>query len=188
MNKVMVALDRAMQRRETPDGRKLSVLDLHSKVSTPIWAFRTCRRALGSAAVVLLVCLLLPSFESTSPCHHVLAHFARLLVRASQEAEEFRRSLIRYELEMLKAFGFITHVEHPHKLLLNYCQVLGLDGAGSQAPGQEPSCPVFLQEAWNVANDRWGAARVRNSSRTAARVRISSTVTRVQITCSSRTG
>jgi hypothetical protein len=67
---------------------------------------------------------------------------------------------------MLKAFGFITHVEHPHKLLLNYCQVLGLDDAGSQAQGQEPSCPQFLQEAWNVANDRWGAEHVRNSSRT----------------------
>lgn len=51
---------------------------------------------------------------------------------------------------MLKAFGFITHVEHPHKLLLNYCQVLGLDDAGSQ----DASCPEFLQEAWNVANDR----------------------------------
>jgi hypothetical protein len=36
MNKVMVALDRAMQRRETPEGRKLSVLDLHSKVRTLI--------------------------------------------------------------------------------------------------------------------------------------------------------
>jgi hypothetical protein len=57
-------------------------------------------------------------------------------------------------MEMLKAFGFITHVEHPHKLLLNYCQVLGLDDAGSQGPDQEPNCPEFLQEAWNVANDR----------------------------------
>ncbi|WIA18964.1 hypothetical protein OEZ85_003633 [Tetradesmus obliquus] len=101
LNKVMVAVDRAMQRRDAPDGRKLTVLDLHSK-----------------------------------------------------EAEEFRRSLIRYELEMLKAFGFVAHVEHPHKLLLNYCQVLGLDApAASLEPEQAPSCPEFLQEAWNVAND-----------------------------------
>lgn len=55
---------------------------------------------------------------------------------------------------MLKAFGFITHVEHPHKLLLNVCQVLLLDQV------QEPGAPNFLQEAWNVANDRcdaWGS-------------------------------
>lgn len=72
-----------------------------------------------------------------------------------QEAEEFRRSLIRYELEMLKAFGFITHVEHPHKLLLNYCQILGLGQPQVGAEQQDPVCPEFLQEAWNVANDRY---------------------------------
>jgi hypothetical protein len=36
LNKVMVAVDRAMQRRETPEGRKLSVLDLHGKVRAAI--------------------------------------------------------------------------------------------------------------------------------------------------------
>jgi hypothetical protein len=163
MNKVMVALDRAMQRRETPEGRKLSVLDLHSKVRTLIWAVRTYKFVPGSAAVVLL----LPDVLTSSCLAVTLRSYSvRFCLRVPQEAEEFRRSLIRYELEMLKAFGFITHVEHPHKLLLNYCQVLGLDDAGSQAPGQEPSCPQFLQEAWNVANDRWGAECVRNSSRT----------------------
>jgi len=35
----------------------------------------------------------------------------------------FKEACIRYEREMLRSFGFITHVEHPHKLLLNYCQV-----------------------------------------------------------------
>jgi hypothetical protein len=83
-----------------------------------------------------------------------LALLSFITHRILQEADEFRRSLIRYEMEMLKAFGFITHVEHPHKLLLNYCQVLGLDDAGSHEPEQEPICPEFLQEAWNVANDR----------------------------------
>lgn len=32
LNKVMVAVDRCIARRENPEGRKLSVLDLHSKV------------------------------------------------------------------------------------------------------------------------------------------------------------
>lgn len=68
-----------------------------------------------------------------------------------QESEEFRRSLIRYEIEMLKAFGFITHVEHPHKLLLNYVQLLGLALGQDQEDAQFPG---FVQEAWNIANDR----------------------------------
>ncbi|KAF8064553.1 AVT1D [Scenedesmus sp. PABB004] len=103
LNKCMVAIDRCIARREAPEGRKLGVLDLHSK-----------------------------------------------------EAEEFRRSLIRYELEMLKAFGFITHVVHPHKMLLNFCQAMGF-GIITGAPGEpgvgEMAVPGFLQEALNVAND-----------------------------------
>lgn len=164
LNKVMVAVDRAMQRRDAPDGRKLTVLDLHSKVSTLIWALRTLQ--ISSAASLLLCCPgaaalfapWLPHLSQDVPSIHPFtcelaslhSSFSRL-----QEAEEFRRSLIRYELEMLKAFGFVAHVEHPHKLLLNYCQVLGLDApAASLEPEQAPSCPEFLQEAWNVANDR----------------------------------
>lgn len=76
-----------------------------------------------------------------------------------QEGEEFRRSLIRYELEMLKAFGFITHVEHPHKQMLNFCQLLKVDAAELKLLASEnisaPSkAPAFMQEVWNVANDR----------------------------------
>lgn len=52
---------------------------------------------------------------------------------------------------MLKAFGFITHVEHPHKLMLNYLQILGL---ALGVDTNEPEFPGFVQEAWNVANDR----------------------------------
>eukprot|EP00879_Flechtneria_rotunda_P010177 GHRR01010640.1.p1 GENE.GHRR01010640.1~~GHRR01010640.1.p1 ORF type:complete len:338 (+),score=87.45 GHRR01010640.1:153-1166(+) len=96
LNKIMVVIDRCTARRDTPEGRKIPVLDLHSK-----------------------------------------------------EADEFRRSLIRYELEMLKAFGFITHVDHPHKLMINYSWFLGLR---ADLP---PDIGVsnFMQEAWNIAND-----------------------------------
>jgi hypothetical protein len=37
--------------------------------------------------------------------------------------------------------GFICHVEHPHKFIINYLLQL-------QAP------PEMMQEAWNLANDR----------------------------------
>ena len=43
---------------------------------------------------------------------------------------------------MLRVFGFIVHCDHPHKLLISFIKVLDGD--------QE-----LIQEAWNVANDRW---------------------------------
>jgi hypothetical protein len=60
---------------------------------------------------------------------------------------------------MLKAFGFITHVEHPHKQMLNFCQLLKVDAAELKLLASEnispPSkAPAFMQEVWNVANDR----------------------------------
>jgi hypothetical protein len=32
---------------------------------------------------------------------------------------------VRAERHMLRAFGFVLHVEHPHRFVLNYCQILG---------------------------------------------------------------
>lgn len=48
---------------------------------------------------------------------------------------------------MLRAFGFITHVHHPHKQMLNYCQVIRADQAHH----------ALMQEAWSIVNDRWAA-------------------------------
>lgn len=28
------------------------------------------------------------------------------------------------ERHLLRAFGFVVHVEHPHRFILNYCQML----------------------------------------------------------------
>lgn len=69
----------------------------------------------------------------------------------SKEGEEFRRSLIRYEAEMLRAFGFIMNVEHPHRLLCNYCQVLFMPF--SDVADKKEFVVNFIQEAWNIAND-----------------------------------
>lgn len=41
---------------------------------------------------------------------------------------------------MLRAFGFVTHVEHPHKFVLSLLQILEVSS--------------LLQEAWNLTNDR----------------------------------
>lgn len=36
LNKIMVAVDRCIARRETAEGRKMPILDLHSKVNRPL--------------------------------------------------------------------------------------------------------------------------------------------------------
>lgn len=53
-----------------------------------------------------------------------------------------KTDLIRTERHLLKEMGFICHVEHPHKFILNYLLQL-------EAP------PELMQEAWNLANDRY---------------------------------
>lgn len=75
-----------------------------------------------------------------------------LLLSPPQEGEEFRRALIRYESEMLKAFGFIMNVEHPHRLLCNYCQILF--APYMEKRDKQGFLQTFIQESWNVANDR----------------------------------
>ena len=59
-----------------------------------------------------------------------------------QRYEELKIDLIRTERHLLKEMGFICHVEHPHKFIINYLLQL-------QAP------PEMMQEAWNLANDRY---------------------------------
>jgi cyclin T len=43
---------------------------------------------------------------------------------------------------MLKEMGFLVYVEHPHKFIPNYIEILGL-----------ASDTNFMQAAWNYAND-----------------------------------
>lgn len=51
--------------------------------------------------------------------------------------------LIRVERMILREFGFIVHVEHPHKLVLNHLHMML--GTGHRE---------LMQEAWNLTNDR----------------------------------
>ena len=65
-----------------------------------------------------------------------------------QKYEEMKAELIRIERMMLRAFGFIVHVEHPHKLVLNHLHLMLLDSGDEQHPHP------LMQEAWNLTNDR----------------------------------
>ncbi|KAH9311872.1 hypothetical protein KI387_026907, partial [Taxus chinensis] len=58
----------------------------------------------------------------------------------SKKYTELKMDLNRTERHLLKEMGFICHVEHPHKFILNYL-------AQVEAP------PELMQEAWNLAND-----------------------------------
>ncbi|KAK9825369.1 hypothetical protein WJX81_005635 [Elliptochloris bilobata] len=58
----------------------------------------------------------------------------------SKYYETLKAELIRVERIMLRSFGFIVHVEHPHKLVLNHLHLLG---GGN----------LLMQEAWSLAND-----------------------------------
>eukprot|EP01018_Ginkgo_biloba_P005788 Gb_18065 [translate_table: standard] len=58
----------------------------------------------------------------------------------SKKYADLKMDLNRMERHILKEMGFICHVEHPHKFILNYLALLG-------AP------PEIRQEAWNLAND-----------------------------------
>jgi hypothetical protein len=41
-----------------------------------------------------------------------------------QRYEEQKQQAVKAERHMLRAFGFVLHVEHPHRFVLNYCQML----------------------------------------------------------------
>lgn len=43
----------------------------------------------------------------------------------SRRYDHLKLDIIRNERFLLREFGFIVHVEHPHKLVLNYLQMMG---------------------------------------------------------------
>lgn len=59
----------------------------------------------------------------------------------AQEFVAAKDTIIRYERELLRNFGFIVHAEHPHNFVINYARLLGGDND-------------FIQLAWNILNDR----------------------------------
>lgn len=64
------------------------------------------------------------------------------MFRAVQEYAIFKKELIDVERCLLRTLGFIMHVDHPHKFVLDYSRILDAN-------------PRLRQEAWNLANDRY---------------------------------
>ena len=45
-------------------------------------------------------------------------------------------AVVACERHMLRAFGFVVHVEHPHRFVLNYGQMLALPREAQQVRGR----------------------------------------------------
>ena len=60
--------------------------------------------------------------------------------------EKWKSDVVTLERIILRSFGFILHVEHPHKYVLNYMVILEVHDIPESG---------LLQQAWNLANDRY---------------------------------
>jgi len=65
-----------------------------------------------------------------------------------QEFAVTKLDMLHMETIMLKEFGFIVHVDHPHKLVLNHVNLLHVGVKDPQAKRK------LMQEAYNLTNDR----------------------------------
>ena len=59
-----------------------------------------------------------------------------------------KKSMIDLETIMLREFGFIVHVDHPHKLVLNHLNLL------HQGVREPQARTRLMQEAFSLTNDR----------------------------------
>ena len=104
--------------------------------------------------VIARACLYLAAKleERPKPLREVVPVFDRLERRRAQcanpealldfggdEYARLRRETVDAERAVLCEFGFLLHVEHPHKLAISYLRVLEL--------------PHLMQLAWNCCND-----------------------------------
>lgn len=74
-----------------------------------------------------------------------------------QEYAIRKQELIDVERHLLRTFGFVLHVDHPHKFVLNYLNIfLKAD-------------QTLKQEAWSLANDRCNPVAVAVRSLTSSK-------------------
>jgi hypothetical protein len=62
----------------------------------------------------------------------------------AQEYWDTKDVISRKEAHILRALGFHTHVDHPHKYLLSYLKMLGIEQRNPMA-----------QVSWNYLSDRY---------------------------------
>ena len=62
----------------------------------------------------------------------------------TNEYDNMKKQPVWHEMILLRSFGFICHVDHPHKMLLSMLQMLRQPGVDMQG---------LTQEAWNLVCD-----------------------------------
>lgn len=109
----------------------------------------------AAMAATSLACKLEEVIEIDSPTklglYDLISSFYRLIARRegsgapvvdprSAEYESMKSSVVKDERHMLRSFGFVLSVEQPHRFIVTFGRVLGLD-------------KTVLQEAWALCND-----------------------------------
>lgn len=97
-----------------------------------VWLASKLEESPRRAKQVILVFHRMESRRENLPVEH--------LDLFSKKYQELKNDLVRTERHLLKEMGFICHVEHPHKFISNYLDIL-------ETP------PDLAQKAWNLAND-----------------------------------
>ena len=146
LRNVITVVDRVTRRR---DGRGLAIMDPYSQVggccAGGCWVVAGASwvlRQLGAAPGRVLAGweLALTAVESSAgvatPHYAPVPCFTRPVLPPVppplpppvplQKYEEMKMQAVVAERHMLRAFGFVVHVEHPHRFVLNYCQMLML--------------------------------------------------------------
>lgn len=80
---------------------------------------------------------------------------AQVRVPSPQKYYAMRDEVVRVERELLVAFGFVMHVEHPHKHVMNYLSVMSRDKEGYDPlkDGDQAALKGLMQTAVNYVND-----------------------------------
>lgn len=65
-----------------------------------------------------------------------------------QKYSRMKDGVVRMERVMLREFGFIVHVDHPHKLVLSHLNLLHQGVQDAELKTR------LMQEAFNLTNDR----------------------------------
>ena len=130
----MLAVFHRLQRRRL--GQPLTVLDFYSAVC--IGSVHGVADAYHSPSKSTCIAECLKQSNDT----------AQAVLGAMQKYTAMKDGIVKMERVMLREFGFIVHVDHPHKLVLNHVNLLHKDVRETALKTR------LMQEAFNLTNDR----------------------------------
>ena len=130
----VLAVFHRLQRRRL--GQPLTVLDFYSAVR--IGSVHGSADARPSPLSLLCI----------AKCFKQTNNIAEADPGAMQKYTAMKDGIVKMERVMLREFGFIVHVDHPHKLVLNHVNLLHKDVRETALKTR------LMQEAFSLTNDR----------------------------------